>query len=160
MRFLATLGALTSILLAACSSPGTSVTTDGGAADSTASGGGDDGGAACLFCSDASDDQSLALQVKGRIDQICASTDGCHGSGAGGMGLSLGNELAPMINVVSTEEPPMLRVAPGDPAHSYVYLKLACEGGIDGGCMPAGSPPEPALAKLFHDWIEAGAPTQ
>lgn len=150
------------MVAAACSSPGTSAASDGdGGADATASDSGDDGGsAACLFCSDATDEESLALQVKGKIDQICASTDGCHGSGAGGMGLALGNEFAPMIGVTSTEDPPMLRVAPGDPTHSYVYLKLACEGGIDGGCMPAGSPPEPALAKLFHDWIEAGAPTQ
>jgi len=119
-------------------------------------------GSRCLFCSDASaiDDAPLAVQVKGAIDQICANPEGCHGSGAGGMGLSPGYEFDSMINVQSTENPPMLRVFPGAPAQSYVYLKLACDGDIpEGGCMPLGSP-DPALARLFHDWIEAGAPTQ
>jgi len=115
---------------------------------------------ACLFCSDASIDASLTVRVRGKIDQICANADGCHGSGAGGMGLSPGNEFAPMIDVTSMENPPMKRVLPGDPEHSYVYLKLACEGGIDGGCMPLSTGPDPQLAQLFRDWIEAGAPTQ
>jgi hypothetical protein len=51
-------------------------------------------------------------------------------------------------------------VAPGDPDHSYVYKKLACEGGIDGGCMPLSTGFDPKLALLFREWIEAGAPTQ
>jgi hypothetical protein len=116
---------------------------------------------ACLFvCGDAADDEPLALQVKGKIDQICSNVDGCHGAGAGMMGLTPGNEFLPMINVVSFEMKPMLRVAPGDPADSYVYKKLACEGGIEGGCMPLSTGFDPKLARLFHDWIEAGAPTQ
>jgi hypothetical protein len=118
-------------------------------------------GTPCLFCFDASeiDDAPLSVQVKSKIDQIC-SNEGCHGSGAGGLGLSSGHEFDTMINVVSTENPPMLRVLPGDPAQSYVYVKLSCDGGIpEGACMPLDSP-EPALAQLFHDWIEAGAPTQ
>jgi hypothetical protein len=55
----------------------------------------------------------------------------------------------------------MKRVLPGDPAQSYVFIKLSCDGGIPDGfsCMPPGAP-EPRLARLFHDWIEAGAPTQ
>jgi hypothetical protein len=101
----------------------------------------------------------LALRVRGKIDQICANADGCHGQGAGGMGLSGGAEFDAMINVPSTERPPMLRVKPGDPLQSYVYLKLWCDGGIDGGCMPLSSGSSAALAQLFHDWIEAGAPT-
>jgi hypothetical protein len=63
-----------------------------------------------------------------------------------------------MINVTCMEEPPLLRVRPGDPANSYVFRKLACEGGIEGGCMPLSSGFDPKLAQLFHDWIEAGAP--
>lgn len=116
----------------------------------------------CLLCTDAegADDAGLAVQVKGKIDQICANVDGCHGDGAGGMGLTPGHEFDTMIDVVSTENPPMKRVLPFDPAQSYVYLKLACDGGIDGGCMPLSTGYDPQLAKLFHDWIEAGAPTE
>jgi hypothetical protein len=134
-------------------------------APSSGSGGapsdGGDGGVGCLFCSDASDDAPLTVRVKDKIDQICANVDGCHGAGAGGMGLAPGGgEFDAMINVASNENPSMKRVLPGDPEQSYVYLKLWCDGGIDGGCMPLSTGPDPALAQLFRDWIEAGAPTQ
>jgi hypothetical protein len=80
------------------------------------------------------------------------------------MSLSAGHEFDSMIDVLSTEAPGMLRVAPFDPLKSYVYIKLWCDGGIaDGGCMPLGQVRTPAaaqLAQLFHDWIEAGAPAR
>jgi hypothetical protein len=142
--------ALLALLVTGCSSTQSPATSDGGDDAS-------DAGVGCLLCSDATDDQPLALQVKGKIDQICSNTDGCHGQGQAGMTLGVGNEFAPMINVPSTEVPTLMRVLPGDPAQSYVYRKLACEGGIDGSCMP-GSIPDPHIAQLFHDWIEAGAP--
>lgn len=150
MRFTAVLVALA---LSGCSSPDEQPTVDAGALDATT-----DRSSPCLFCSEATDDAPLSVQVKGKIDQICANVDGCHGEGTGGMGLSIGAEFDAMINVPCQEEPPMKRVLPGDPTHSYVYLKLACDGGIDGGCMPLSSGFDPALAHLFHDWIEAGAP--
>jgi hypothetical protein len=139
------------LLVAGCSSPQSPATTDGGGDDAS------DAGVGCLFCSDAVDNQPLGVQVKGKIDQICSNVDGCHGQAAGNMGLSIGNEFAPMIDVPSSEMPALMRVQPGNPEQSYVYRKLACEGGIDGSCMP-GSMPDPRIAKLFHDWIEAGAP--
>jgi hypothetical protein len=117
----------------------------------------------CLTCGqDAAfpGDASTAELVKVKIDQICANPDGCHGIGAGNMGLSPGHEFDTMIDVTSWENPPMKRVLPFDPLESYVYLKLWCDGGIDGGCMPLSTGPSPELAQLFHDWIEAGAPTQ
>lgn len=127
-------------------------------ADETPASDGGDAGSPCLFCSDATDDAPVAVQVKGIIDQIRSNVDGCHGQGAGGMGLTPGGgEFDAMINVTCQEEPPLKRVLPGDPAHSYVFLKLACEGGIDGGCMPLSTGFNPGIAHLFHDWIEAGA---
>lgn len=117
-------------------------------------------GVGCLFCSDATEDVSDLVRVKGVIDQVCSNIE-CHGGGVEGMGLTPGHEFDAMIDVPSTEVPPMLRVLPGDPAHSYVFIKLACEGGIPDAyaCMPLGAP-DPRIAKVFHDWIEAGAPTQ
>lgn len=111
----------------------------------------------CLVCNDASFDGPLPVQVKGELDQVCGSADGCHGAGTGNFGIHIGSEFADMINVTSSENPPMKRVLPGDPDNSYVYLKLRCEGGIVGACMPLGNP-SPEIAQLFHDWIEAGAP--
>ena len=51
----------------------------------------------CLLCSsDAeTDDAGLAAQVKGKIDQIRANVDGCHGDGAGGMGRRQGTSSTP-----------------------------------------------------------------
>jgi hypothetical protein len=145
---------IVAIAVAGCSS----TSEPGGPAD----GGAGSEGSPCLFCSDATiaDDAPLALQVKGKVDQICANPDGCHGGGAP-MGLTVGHEFDQMIGVTSSENPPMKRVQPFDPAQSYVFIKLACDGGIvDGGCMPLSTGFDPKLAQLFHDWIEAGAPTQ
>ena len=121
-----------------------------------------DTGSVCQgFCTgDAGFDGPVLLEVKDRIDRICSSSDGCHGSGAGGMSLSASNEFGAMINVQSSEMPALLRVAPGDPENSYVYRKLACEGGIVESCMPLGFTFEPDIPRIFHEWIEAGAPTQ
>ena len=118
-------------------------------------------GSNCLLCRDAAFDGPAYLEVKGTLDQVCGNVDGCHGQGAGTFGVQPGSEFDAMINVTSFENPPINRVAPGDPEDSYVYLKLRCEGGIVGSCMPLTNPGgRPDLAKLFHDWIEAGAPTQ
>jgi hypothetical protein len=119
-----------------------------------------DEGVACLVCGDATEELPDWVRVQATIARVCSNSDDCHGSGAGGMGLSPGHEFATMIDVTSTEVPPMKRVLPGDPEHSYVYLKLACDGGIVGDCMPNDATYDPELARLFHDWIEAGAPTQ
>jgi hypothetical protein len=151
---------LASLALSGCSG---SEAASGGAPDATSeavvdASPGD--GVGCLFCSDATEELPDWVAVKAEIDRVCSKADNCHGSGAGEMGLSPGHEFGTMIDVVSWENPPMLRVAPGDPASSYVYLKLACEGGIEGGCMPFDGTPDPEIARRFHDWIEAGAPTQ
>jgi hypothetical protein len=120
--------------------------------------GGGDAFVACLACSDATatDDAAPVVRVKGIIDQVCSNVDGCHGAGAGTMGLTVGHEFDAMIGVPSNENPPMLRVQPFDPDNSYVYLKLQC-GAY--GCMPP-TGYEPTYAQLFHDWIEGGAPKQ
>jgi hypothetical protein len=53
----------------------------------------------------------------------------------------------------------MVRVKPGDPSASYLYLKVLGDGGIDGGRMPYGATTyDPRLPELFFAWIEAGAP--
>jgi hypothetical protein len=116
----------------------------------------------CNFnCVDVALDGPLLLRVKGVLDQVCASPDGCHGSAAGNLPLSLDHEFVPLIDVYSYEVDSMVRVKPWDPVQSYLYLKLACDAGyIVGECMPKGGHLDPALVQAFHDWIEAGAPTQ
>jgi hypothetical protein len=123
-----------------------------------ASAGGDDGGCVGFCATDAPNNLPIPQQVKNTIDHICANIDGCHGSGAGGMSLVYGDEFTDMIGVPSMENSQLLRVKPFDPENSYVYRKLACEGGIIDSCMPLEAP-NPSIAALFHTWIEAGAPT-
>jgi hypothetical protein len=133
------------------------------AACTSASGAGpsDAGGPPCTFaCFDASDQRDDTQKVLSILDDRCGSVDGCHGIGAGGMGIVAGMEFAVLIDVASTEDPSLVRVRPGDPAQSYVWRKLACEGGIEGSCMPADGPLALEYVQAFHDWIEAGAPMQ
>ena len=85
---------------AGCSTP--SASADGQEGESGAA----DGGLPCLLCMDAADESTPVVRVKSTIDRICANADGCHGAGAGTLGLSLGNEFAPMIGV----EPPTLKL--------------------------------------------------
>jgi hypothetical protein len=153
-RSIARLALLGALAAAGCSSPG-------GGGEGPADASIDEGGGGCLTCaSDVSIDAPLPVRVKEEIDQVCGSPDGCHGGGAP-MGLHAGAEFDAMIGVTSIEMPSLKRVLPGDPEHSYVYLKLACDAGpIIDSCMPltvAGG--DPRIARLFHDWIEAGAPT-
>jgi hypothetical protein len=138
-------------LATGCSSPDVSATGDAGVSDG--------GELSCLTCADVTTDVSLVVRVGGLL-QICANPDGCHGAGAGNLAISGGTDFSSLIDVRSWEVPSLYRVKPGDPAQSYVYMKLACEGGIEGGCMPPGGSLGPAQVQVFHDWIEAGAPTQ
>ena len=76
------------------------------------------------------------------------------------MSIAPGREFDAIIGVRAVERPDLFRVQPGDPLLSYVYLKLSCDGGISGSCMPPGEGgAPPGVAKTFYDWIEAGAPT-
>jgi hypothetical protein len=114
----------------------------------------------CLVCGDVTEELPDWVAVQAEVVRVCSNTDSCHGSGAGEMGLSPQHWFESMIDVPSYEVPSLERVLPGDPENSYVYRKLACEGGIILDCMPNEAVHDPALARLFHRWIEAGAPTE
>jgi hypothetical protein len=117
----------------------------------------------CLACGDAGDawddvDGSLGLRAQRRL-AACRGIEGCHVSNAGGLSFPPGAEAAELVGVPSTERPDMLRVKPGDPRASYLYLKVLGDGGIEGGTMPLGSTAvDPRVPALFFAWIEAGAP--
>ncbi|MCE3003763.1 MAG: hypothetical protein LW860_13850 [Xanthomonadaceae bacterium] len=50
--------------------------------------------------------------------------------------------------------PPVLRVKPGDPARSLLFLKINCASPGVGSAMPSGTL---EFQALVHDWIAAGA---
>lgn len=84
----------------------------------------------------------------------------CH-SGAGapqGLQLDAAHSYALLVGVPSTEEPGVLRVAPGAPDQSYLVLKLQGSAGIVGVQMPFGGPYLPqATIDVIRQWISDGA---
>jgi hypothetical protein len=74
------------------------------------------------------------------------------------MVLTSGNAYSNTVNVASVEMPSLKRIAPADPANSYLYRKITGSG-ITGDRMPQSLPPlSDAQIKLVRDWIRRGAP--
>ena len=66
---------------------------------------------------------SFSSAVQPIFDRNCTK---CHGmkDQKAKLNLSYGNAYAALVNVPSTEVPGILRVKPGDPEASYLWLKL------------------------------------
>ena len=74
------------------------------------------------------------------------------------MVLTASQAYANTVNVASVEMPSLKRVAPGDPANSYLYRKIT-GAGITGDRMPQSLPPlSDAQIALIRNWIRRGAP--
>lgn len=116
-----------------------------------------DGGSACNGAAATSLDQLWPTYFAAAAPTGCA-TAGCHGGGAGGFSFSTAPEMwAASVGQLSQLDPGMQRVAPGDPLHSYLYLKLLPTAS---GRMPLGGPTyldDAGLAAVLG-WICAGAP--
>ncbi len=84
---------------------------------------------------------------------------GCHGSGGlGGLDLATDPHAA-LVSVASSEYPGVVRVVPGDPDASLLYLKITGKQGDLGGPMPPGGTVDAASAELVRTWIADGAPS-
>jgi hypothetical protein len=85
---------------------------------------------------------------------------GCHHpvGQQSGLVLTAGNAYANIVGVASVESSALRRIAPGDPANSYLYRKIT-GAGITGDRMPQSSPVlTDDKIKLVRDWIRRGAP--
>ena len=85
---------------------------------------------------------------------------GCHTSPSPqqGMDLSAGKTYAYTVGVDVTELAGFKRVAPGNAADSYVYMKIAGDPRIAGARMPAdGTTLTAAEIQAVGAWIDAGA---
>ncbi|MEO8035496.1 MAG: hypothetical protein ABI837_13755 [Acidobacteriota bacterium] len=72
--------------------------------------------------------------------------------------LTPGRAFPAIVGKPSIEMPSLMRIAPGDPANSYLYRKIT-GAGITGDRMPQGGPfLTDAQIKLVRDWIRRGAP--
>jgi mono/diheme cytochrome c family protein len=105
-------------------------------------------------------EMSFADDVQKLLTKRCVA---CHSNASPGSGLSLqkGKAHENLVNVPSTELPAMARVTPGDPAQSYLYLKLTDTHVAAGGTgvrMPAGGKLKDEEIALVQGWIaECGA---
>ncbi len=106
----------------------------------------------------ADSDASIALRVRQVVGQRCVGgpESGCHGEGAGGTHLDLSLSGGDVVGVASQERPELLRAEPGAPERSYLWLKVAGDGGTDGSPMPPSSTRDPRLEALFRRWIVEG----
>ncbi len=106
------------------------------------------------------DPTATFTRVQNEIFTPTCAAIGCHDTLGHQQGLILapGKAYANVVSVASTENSGLLRVAPKDPASSYLYRKIT-GAGITGDRMPQGGPYlNDAQLKLVRDWIARGAP--
>jgi len=106
------------------------------------------------------DPTATFTRVQSEIFTPTCARLGCHDplGQQSQMVLSAGRAYASTVNVPSVEMPSLRRVAPGDPANSYLYRKITGSG-ITGDRMPQTLPPlSDAQISLIRDWIRRGAP--
>jgi hypothetical protein len=89
---------------------------------------------------------------------------GCHRGGGATLPTSIdlrtaASSYAALVNVVSTQMPPLQRVTPGNPADSYLVRKIEGGPNIAGLQMPRNAPPldQPTISAI-RQWISNGAP--
>jgi hypothetical protein len=106
------------------------------------------------------DPTATFTRVQNEIFTPTCAALGCHDRLGRQQGLVLAPGLAygNIVNVASTENAALLKVAPGDFANSYLYRKIIGVG-ITGDRMPQTGPAlNDAQIKLIRDWIRRGAP--
>lgn len=106
------------------------------------------------------DPTATFARVQAEIFTPSCARSGCHGgsSPAQGMNLSAGSAYAAIVNVTARQSTKK-RIAPGDPAGSYLLDKIRGAAGITGSRMPLGGPDlDDAKITLVEDWIRRGAP--
>ncbi len=106
------------------------------------------------------DPNATFTRVQNEIFTPSCAQAGCHDliGQQSQLVLSAGRGYMNTVSVPSVEMPQLMRVAPGDPANSYLYRKLTGTG-ITGERMPLQQPPLSASQiRLVRDWIRRGAP--
>lgn len=103
--------------------------------------------------------------IQANVFTPTCATAGCHTGPAGG-GLPAGLDLsdadasfASLVNVVSLQDAPTLRVEPSNADASFLIHKLeGTQGPSAGGRMPAFGPPlDQATIDIIRNWIDNGA---
>ena len=89
----------------------------------------------------------------------CTSCHNPNGGAFRAVGLDLSTEgYASLVGVASRQRPNVLRVAPGDPANSYLIQKIEAQADIVGVRMPQRGPfLTDGQVAIIERWIELGA---
>lgn len=106
------------------------------------------------------DPTATLTRVQNEIFTPTCSRIACHDTlgQQSQMVLTIGRSYAAIVGVASVENPSLRRIAPSDPANSYLYRKIT-GAGITGDRMPQGLPPlSDRDISLIRDWIRRGAP--
>ena len=106
------------------------------------------------------DPTATLTRVQNEIFTPTCAALGCHDrlSKQEQQQLTAGIAYSQTVNHPNIEMPQLVRVAPSDPANSYLYRKIV-GAGITGDRMPQGGPYlADAQIKLIRDWIRRGAP--
>ena len=109
---------------------------------------------------DPPDPTATFTRVQNEIFTPSCAFSGCHAGAAPqrGMDLSTGRSYGMTVGVQAVEST-RSRIAPGDPAGSYLVSKAAGDATISGGRMPLGGPYlDGTKQKLLVDWVRRGAP--
>lgn len=123
-----------------------------------------------LGCADPSDDSGTPAPAVPSFAEIQATVfvrecggPGCHGAStaAGGLDLESTDAYAALVqgpcDNADAEAAGLLRVAPGDPQRSFLYVKITDPAGM-GDAMPPWGPLSADAVRAIGDWIAAGAP--
>ena len=113
-----------------------------------------------LGSGDPIDPTATFTRVQNEIFTPTCARIGCHDriGQQSSQVLVAGEAYANIVNHPSVEMPSLMRIAPLDPANSYLYRKISGSG-ITGDRMPQALPPlTDAQIKLVRDWIRRGAP--
>jgi hypothetical protein len=112
------------------------------------------------------DDEGVVRSVPySRVQEVFATNGcvACHPGVNPALDLTAGKSYADLVGVRALEDPRLYRVVAGDPARSFLYLKIGGDPPIFdipaiGTRMPPGAPriPEEDIA-LVRDWILGGA---
>ncbi|MEZ4699595.1 MAG: DUF5777 family beta-barrel protein [Rhodothermales bacterium] len=99
----------------------------------------------------------LEARVSELFNRSCTAA-GCHSAPIAQMNMNLqpDNFYASTVGEASMERPELKRIVPGDPASSYLIMKLKGDPGIIGLQMPmTGDKLTPAEIGLVEDWIRS-----
>jgi hypothetical protein len=97
-------------------------------------------------------------QLQTQIFTPQCAFEGCHAPPAQqGMNLTTANTYAFIVNVDAVELSGHKRVAPGNAADSYLYMKIAGDPRIVGERMPFGGMLTQTEIEMVRAWIDAGA---